>query len=235
MTQQLIITCEHAGNEVPEEYRHLFKHASKTLNTHRGIDFGALELTNTVAKKLKQEPFLHTVTRLLVDLNRSVQHPTLFSEFTRDESVEVRENIFERYYQPHRKRVEQRVKEIIDQGNQVLHIGIHTFTPIWEDEERQVDVGFLFDPRRLGEKDFARRWRSEVSRRLPDLRLKMNEPYRGTMDGFTTYLRRIYPENNYLGLELEVSQRFFLGASEDEADEWQMIQNEIAESLRVII
>ncbi len=94
---QLIITCEHAGNEVPEEYKHLFRQDPEVLQTHRGIDIGALELTNTLAAKMQKEPYLHTLTRLLVDLNRSVQSPTLFSEYTQEQPLDVREEIFKNY------------------------------------------------------------------------------------------------------------------------------------------
>lgn len=228
MGMQLIISCEHAGNEVPREYSHLFENNTAPLETHRGIDIGALQLTNTIAAKMQQEPYLHTVTRLLVDLNRSVQSPTLFSEYTREEPLSVREDIFEKYYRPHRKKVEQRVQQIVNEGDCALHVGIHTFTPVWDGQERDVDVGFLYDPTRKGEQQFCQHWRKELALKYKGLRLRMNQPYRGTMDGFTTYLRRNYPGQDYLGMEIEVSQRF---ASSVSKEEWEILQANIAESL----
>lgn len=229
MNSKLIISCEHAGNEVPKEYHHLFEHKPETLETHRGIDIGALELTNTLAEKMEQEAYLHTVTRLLVDLNRSVQSPTLFSEYTKDQPQSVREHIFKKYYQPHRKRIEDKVNQIIESGDQAIHLGVHTFTPTWDGRERNVDVGFLYDPTRDREDHFCQRWRKEVSVRCPDLRLKMNQPYRGTMDGLTTYLRSNHPAEGYLGIEIEVSQRF---TDPSLKDEWRNLQQEIANALQ---
>lgn len=229
MSKKLIISCEHAGNEVPKEYRHLFEHDSQTLNTHRGVDIGALELTNTIAEKMEQEPYLHTITRLLVDLNRSVQNPALFSEFTRDQSQEVREQIFKNYYQPYRQKVEQKVKDVIDRGEQVVHLGVHTFTPVWNAQERAVEVGFLYDPTRKMELSFCRQWRKLLAEKSPGICLRMNEPYRGTMDGFTTYLRRKYPSDAYVGFELEVSQRFTDVSLEKE---WIKLQSDIADTLK---
>lgn len=229
MNRQLIITCEHAGNEVPEEYSHLFQESPEALETHRGIDIGALELTNTIAEKMEHEAYLHTVTRLLVDLNRSVHSPSLFSEFTREVSLDVREEIFEKYYRPHRKKVQEEIEDIISDGNQAIHIGVHTFTPIWKNQERKVDVGFLFDPRRKKEQDFCWLWRHELQQCSTDLRLKMNEPYRGTMDGFTTYLRRQYSAQNYLGMEIEVNQRF---AKQSPKEKWHQLQSDLAGSLQ---
>lgn len=31
-----LVTCEHAGNEVPERWRHLFMGEEKLLTSHRG-------------------------------------------------------------------------------------------------------------------------------------------------------------------------------------------------------
>lgn len=225
MGKQLIISCEHAGNEVPEEYDHLFKDASDVLDTHRGIDIGALELTNSIAEKMKQEPYLHTITRLLVDLNRSVQSPTLFSEFTEEQPLDIREDIFDKYY---RHKVEERVKDILDQGDQAIHVGVHTFTPVWDEVEREVDVGFLYDPTRKNADKFCHLWRKKLDARTSGLRLKMNEPYRGTMDGFTTYLRRNYSVDQYMGMEIEVSQYFSQRASQKE---WEQLQKDVANSL----
>lgn len=232
MGTQLIITCEHAGNDVPEEFRHLFEHNQGVLETHRGIDIGALELTNSISELLKKEPYLHTVTRLLVDLNRSTQSPTLFSEFTREQPLHIREKIFKKYYQPHRNKIEEKINQVIADGEQAIHVGIHTFTPFWEDEEREVDVGFLFDPRSKAEQHFCYLWRHEFNQRSSELRLKMNEPYRGTMDGFTTYLRRQFSGNNYLGMEIEVNQRFTESSLESE---WQQLKEDIGKSLQAAI
>jgi len=229
MGTQLIITCEHAGNDVPEEYRHLFEHNSEVLETHRGIDIGALELTNSISEMLKKEPHLHTVTRLLVDLNRSTQSPSLFSEFTRQQPLHIQEEIFKKYYQPHRKKIEEKINQVIVNGDQVLHVGVHTFTPIWKNEEREVDVGFLFDPRSKAEQHFCYLWRYELNQRSSELRLKMNEPYRGTMDGFTTYLRRQFSGNNYMGLEIEVNQRF---TEPSLKSKWQQLKKDIGNSLQ---
>ncbi|MDZ7658550.1 N-formylglutamate amidohydrolase [Fodinibius sp.] len=232
MGTQLIITCEHAGNEVPEEFHHLFEDNPEILETHRGIDIGALELTNAISDRLNKEPYLNTVTRLLVDLNRSTQSPTLFSEFTREQPLHVREQIFEKYYQPHREKIKEKVSEIISNGEQAIHVGIHTFTPIWKDEEREVDVGFLFDPRSKAEQHFCYLWRHELNQRSLELRLKMNEPYRGSMDGFTTYLRRQFSDDNYLGLEIEVNQRFTKSSMEEE---WKQLKEDIGKSLQATI
>jgi predicted N-formylglutamate amidohydrolase len=42
----------------------------------------------------------------------------------------------------------------------------------------------------------------------PELTVHRNAPYRGVADGHTTALRRVCPAQRYIGIELEVNQRF---------------------------
>lgn len=149
-----------------------------------------------------------TTTRLLIDLNRSIGHPQLFSEVTRSLPKRWREEITDRYYRPHRDAVEAAVAQYIAAGDRVLHIASHSFTPVLNGRKRLADVAWLYDPRRMGERAFAGVWKRCLRRRLPGLRLRRNYPYRGRGDGLTAVLRERYPDEVYLGIELEVNQRF---------------------------
>ena len=82
----LLITCEHGGNRIPPRYRPLFRGFEALLQTHRGFDPGALTMARELAKAFKAPLFVSTVSRLLVDLNRSIGHPRLYSEATRTAS-----------------------------------------------------------------------------------------------------------------------------------------------------
>lgn len=46
--------------------------------------------------------------------------------------------------------------------------------------------------------------------RAPGLRLRRNHPYRGRGDGLTAWLRQHHPDAAYVGIELELNQRFVL-------------------------
>ena len=48
---RLVITCEHAGNMVPERYRPLFSGHEHLLPTHRGWDPGALLLAREMSER----------------------------------------------------------------------------------------------------------------------------------------------------------------------------------------
>jgi predicted N-formylglutamate amidohydrolase len=202
----LLVTCEHAGNRVPARYARLFRRHRRLLRSHRGWDPGTLALGRAIANRLHAPLIAHTVTRLLVEPNRSVLHPALFSAVTQGLPDHQRKLILDRYYLPHRRRVCEAVERLAPRGACVLHVGVHSFTPVLDGHVRNADVGLLYHPARPRERDFCRRWRQSLNTLAPDLRVRMNYPYLGKADGLTTALRRHFPPRRYLGIELEVNQ-----------------------------
>lgn len=209
-TLAVVVSCEHGGNRIPARHAPLFAGAEALLASHRGWDPGALALGRAFARRLGAPLHASRVSRLLVELNRSPHHPQLFSSVTRSLPASAKEEILRRWYHPYRQRVTGAVGERIDAAGKALHLSVHSFTPILDGEERQVDVGLLYDPARTGEAAFCRRWQGELEARLADvpehLRVRLNQPYRGAADGFTTWLRKRFPPERYLGIELEVNQ-----------------------------
>lgn len=203
---KLILTCEHGGNEIPEQFVDLFSKADEVLNSHRGYDLGALDLFKYF-QKLSDFSIASTNSRLLIELNRSIGKPDLFSEFTQRLSNLEKEEIIKEFYLPYRNAVENHIAEIIGRGETVLHLSIHTFTPIFNGEVRNADLGLLFDPSIYIEKKICEHLKTELIATSPNLRVKFNYPYLGTADGFTTYLRTKYPDN-YTGIEIEVNQNY---------------------------
>ena len=204
----LIITSEHGGNRVPGEYRRLFRAQRALLQSHRGYDPGSLQMARDLAGHFKAPLVYSTVTRLLVELNRSVGHPRLFSETTRCLPQAERDKLVELYYLPYRGEVERRIARTIASGRRVVHISSHSFTPVLDGEPRNADIGLLYDPARPGERTLARCWRRTLRQRDETLRVRFNYPYSGKTDGLTTYLRRVFAPQHYVGIELEVNQRF---------------------------
>lgn len=102
------------------------------------------------------------------------------------------------------------VARIVAGGGRVIHIASHSFTPVLDGVIRQADVAWLYDPGRAEEPTFATCWRDNLKARCPDLRLRRNYPYQGKDDGLTRQLRRTYPSHRYIGIELEINQRFVL-------------------------
>jgi predicted N-formylglutamate amidohydrolase len=224
---QLVVSCEHGGHRVPSAYERLFAGRQALLASHRGWDAGALELARELAAASGAPLHAATTTRLLVDLNRSIGHPQLFSEITRALPRTQRDEVIDRHYRPHRNAVEGAIAGLIASGKKVVHVGSHSFTPVLDGERRTADVAWLYDPRRPGEVAFARSWMRALSSLHPGLRLRRNYPYHGRADGLTAALRTRHADAQYLGIELEVNQRFV--AAGDAA--WRHLRRALVDSL----
>lgn len=225
----LVLTCEHGGNKVPAAYTALFEGHQELLASHRGYDIGAKELFEEL-KELAHAAFFADTTRLLVELNRSLHHNSLFSSITNNLPPLQKRQMLQEHYHPYREAVEARIQELVESGKQVLHISVHSFTPVLQGEVRRADIGLLYDPKRSLEKSFCHNWKKHLQKLNPALQVRFNYPYRGIADGFPTYLRRKFPENQYLGIELEVNQKFPLG----DTLQWQQVQQIMKESLQQV-
>jgi predicted N-formylglutamate amidohydrolase len=210
-TPALVLACEHASKRVPLRYQKLFRGRAALLDSHRGWDPGALELARTLARRFGAPLFRGVVTRLLVDLNRSLQSPTLFTEYSLRLPEKERVELLARYWEPYRHALRNQVEEQLGGGRRVLHFSVHSFTPRLRGDVRNTDIGLLFDPSRAAEERFCRRLRAELRREFADLQIDMNEPYSGVSDGLTSTLRAELPRSRYLGIEFEVNQRFARG------------------------
>jgi predicted N-formylglutamate amidohydrolase len=226
-----VVSCEHGGNRVPPRYRRLFRDTQRLLQTHRGYDFGALLLAREISASFDAPLVASTVTRLLVDLNRSVGHPRLHVEAVRNASREERQRILADHYLPYRAQVDDLIRKAIARGRRVIHISSHSFTSELNGKVRTTDVGLLYDPARPGEVRLCKTWKAALQRAAPDLRIRRNYPYSGTDDGFMPYLRRRFRPSTYIGIEIEINQSIVAGPP----GRWAGLRAKIIESLRVAI
>jgi predicted N-formylglutamate amidohydrolase len=223
-----LVTCEHGGNRIPAPYRALFSGYRALLETHRGYDFGALVMARALAKALGARLVTSTVSRLVIDLNRSIGHPQLFSAATRSAPAGVHAKIVEQYYRPYREEVERFVRYSRSRGRRVIHISSHSFTPELHGKVRRADVGLLYDPARRPESELCGRWKHSLAALDPSLRVRRNYPYAGKGDGLTSYLRKRFPRTAYVGVELEVNQRIVIAAGR----RWTALRGTLIASLR---
>lgn len=226
----LVLTCEHGGNSIPKEYRNWFKDAREVLQTHRGYDPGALVLARRLSRTFEAPLFFETRSRLLIELNRSLHHPRLFSELSRQLPEETRQHLIDTIYRPYRESVISTLTESI-KADPTVHVSVHSFTPVMNGKTRRTQIGLLFNPARTFETEVCTQWKRELKRLAPELKVHFNLPYRGTSDGFTTSLRELFTDRSYAGIELEVNQQYPLG----EASEWKRIQSLIEKSLATVL
>jgi predicted N-formylglutamate amidohydrolase len=199
---ELVVSCEHGGNRVPAAYRRLFP--PSVLASHRGYDPGALDLARNFARTYRAKLFYSTVTRLLVDLNRSEGHRQSFSRFV---PRALKREVLASHHRPYRAALEAHVRTAIARGRRVVHLSCHSFAPRIRGVRRSADMGLLYDPGRRNERAFCTAWKASLESANPNRVVRLNYPYRGFADGLTTYLRTVFADDDYLGLELEVNQK----------------------------
>jgi predicted N-formylglutamate amidohydrolase len=227
----LVVTCEHGGNRIPAAYRDYFRAHGALPDTHLGYDPGALEMARALARAFRAPLVSATVSRLLVDLNRSIGHPQLHFETIYRAPPPVRLSILEQYYTPFRSEAERLIRCSIAEHGQVLHLSSHSFAPALHGRVRNADVGLLYDPARPGEAALCERWKAALKACAPSLTVRRNYPYEGRNDGFTTWLRKRLTPDAYIGIELELNQRLVVGPDRS----WAPLRRMIIRSLRAAL
>lgn len=132
----LILTCEHAGYEIPEEYCNLGIDV-KMLDTHIARDKGCKEITEKIAENLGCFAIMGKYSRLLVDLNRrSTEDELIIKEsdkviIPKNKNVDARE--YEKrlkfYYYPYYEAIEKQIDYLRANGKKPIIFSIHSYTP----------------------------------------------------------------------------------------------------------
>lgn len=216
--EQVVVTCEHASNRIPRAYGGLGLPA-RVLQTHIAWDRGALEVARAVARRLGCPLHAGRWSRLLIDLNRNPGHRKLAARESfgivvpgnRDVTPAEMKARLRRYHRPYRDAALADIGRAIAAHGACLHLSIHSFTPVVDGVRRTTDVGLLYDPRRRPEPALAARLAPHFA--AHGLRVRMNDPYRGTSDSFTTACHRLYPAARYAALEIETNQRLLQDAA----------------------
>lgn len=202
-----IVTCEHASRSVPAGLGRRLR-LGRDLLGHRGWDEGAAAVARELAAATEAPLVLGEISRLVIDLNRSPDNPRRWSTEARALPAETRAALTTTHHEPHWRRVIDLVAAEHAAGRRVLHIGVHSFTPVLSGVVRPMDVALLYDPSRRFEIEIVEPWIAALRREAPTLVVRRNAPYRGVSDGLTTGLRRRFPDRDYAGIELEMNQKW---------------------------
>jgi predicted N-formylglutamate amidohydrolase len=176
----ILILCEHASNAVPEDVE--LGIPQRTLDSHWGWDRWAWDTLQRFAQPLGATTLGARVSRLVIDVNRGADEPTLIRLDAEHlpipgnmglsaEAVAAR---IERFHAPYHAAADAelaRLKAL--HGERLVFLTFHSFTGDYLDEDRDFDVGVLFD----AHEELA----AGVKRALATkgLRVRLNEPYSG--------------------------------------------------------
>ena len=205
---KLMLTCEHASNRLPAAFKKAVPES--VLNTHRAYDIGVAQVFRKLVKFAKPEFYCEgKYSRLFVDLNRTITNKSAFSEYYEQLDKATASKVKAQataYWSEYRAAIEKFVKA--NAKNEIIHLGIHSFTPELNGKVRNADIGILYDPSRPQECELAQLIKDEIKRLYPTMKVRFNYPYKGTSDGLTTTLRKKFGPR-YAGLEIEINQKFF--------------------------
>lgn len=144
----IVLTCEHASESMPHGYAWPDADA-RLVGTHWAFDPGARELTLELAEVLGAPAVLSCFSRLLADPNRPEGSPTLFRSVAEGAPVMLNADLGEaekerrirELYRPYHGAVD----TVMGQSGASIAFSIHTFTPLYEGQKRDIEVGVLFD------------------------------------------------------------------------------------------
>jgi predicted N-formylglutamate amidohydrolase len=179
----LLFLCDHASNRLPEGALGL---DPALLATHIAYDIGAAAMTRALASAYGAPAFLGGWSRLLIDLNRGADDPTIVMKLSDGsiipgngyvDAAEVARRI-EMFHAPYHAAIDAALDGM---GPDAVVVSLHSFTPAWKGRPRPWQVGVLYDrDTRLSAPLMARL--KEAGFTVGD-----NEPYSGALEGDTLY------------------------------------------------
>jgi len=184
----LLFVCDHASNKLPAEYGRLGL-SLELFETHIASDIGAAAVTRTLAGEFGAAAIMARWSRLLIDLNRGPDDPTLVMKLSdgsiiggnaHADSAQVQRRI-KLFYAPYHDAIAREIAAVERSGRVPVIISIHSFTPVWKGWARPWEIGILWD------RD-ARLVRPMI-KQLEQAGFKVgnNEPYSGELENDCLY------------------------------------------------
>lgn len=209
--EQVLVTCEHGSNRLPAG----FELSPELLDLHIAWDPGALPVARYMARRFGAELWQGRYSRLVVDLNRTVGNRVLMRQMSDDHPIPFNRGLtasdraerIDKYYRPYRDGVIEAIDALISAHGRCVHICVHTFTARLAGNERGNDIGLLHDPHWGIEREVCGGLRDHLDQQTEYVTW-FNRPYSGTADGILPAMRRRYDPEQFVGIELEINQKY---------------------------
>lgn len=173
---RVLLVCEHASNAFPARWGNLGLTAEQ-CDAHVAWDIGALGVARGLARRLDAALLRATVSRLIYDLNRPPNAPGAIPEQSeihpipgnRSVSVADRRARTEAIYLPFHDALRALLAARLAAGVVPVLITIHSFTPVFHGQRRDVEFGIIHD----ADPGLAQALATQAT----GLTTRLNEPY----------------------------------------------------------
>ena len=179
----LLFLCDHASNAVPPGLGSLGL-GQGLFGTHIAHDIGAAAVTRALAAAWDAPALLGRWSRLLIDLNRGADDPTIVMKLSDGSIIPGNRNVdagevarrIAQWHTPYHAAITAALETI---GPGAIIFSMHSFTPAWKGVPRPWHVGVRYD----SDARLAAPWMA----RLQDAGFTVgdNEPYHGALEGDT--------------------------------------------------
>jgi predicted N-formylglutamate amidohydrolase len=148
----LLVICDHAVNAIPEPYG-LLGMPPDELQRHIAYDIGALAVARGISRSLGAPGIAACFSRLLIDVNRGLDDPTLIMRISdgavvpgnRHLDAAERQRRVDRYYAPYHLAMDDLIEKCMAAGVPPVLLSIHSFTHAWKGKPRPWHAAILWD------------------------------------------------------------------------------------------
>lgn len=185
----IILLCDHASNALPKRYGTLGLSPDQ-LERHIAYDIGAAAITERLAARLGAPAVLSRHSRLLIDINRGEDDPTLLMRLSDGAVIPGNHNLsqvernarVERYWRPYHTAVGRVVAACRASGPPPLIFSVHSMTHVWKGVPRPWHVSILWNEDRRLAGPVLEAFAANPARVVGD-----NVPYHGGLEGDTIW------------------------------------------------
>jgi len=151
-TSEFLLTADHAGRMIPRRLGTLGVPDSE-LDRHIAWDIGIAEVTEHLAAALDATAVLQVYSRLVIDCNRDPSVASSMPEVS--ETTPIPGNVgltaadraarVHAIFTPYHARIEALLDARAAARRRTVLVAMHSFTPVFKGEPREVQVGVLFN------------------------------------------------------------------------------------------